>query len=136
MRSHYRFCKYCEELHQLGAWPHNCLEPAPQRSDFPSPYVVSDYLPGGVNGLFHHGVARKIDNKAGYRRATRESGCVEVGNEYVASKTRKFVGMTDTQIESAVNDAINEVAVDNGKGDDSISVTPDVNMGRGVFSHG
>ena len=81
------------------------------RSDFPSPYVVSDYLPGGVNGLFHHGVARKIDNKAGYRRATKESGCVEVGNEMAATKSRNVVELKEEVIQSGINDALHELGM-------------------------
>lgn len=102
----YRLCKYCGDLHEMGAWPHNCLEPAAARSDYPSPFVISDYLPGGINGLYHHGVAKKIDNKAGFRRATKESGCIEVGNEMAATKRRPDTPFKPNVIESAVNEAL------------------------------
>lgn len=107
----FRLCKYCGDLHQLDRWPHNCAYDAPQRSDFPSPYVVSDTLPGGVNGLYHHGVGRKIDNKAGYRRATKESGCIEVGNEFAATRSRPRTEMKTEVIEAAVNDALHRQGV-------------------------
>jgi len=106
--SRQRLCKYCGDLHEVGDWPHNCAEPAPNRSDFPSPMVISDYLPGGVNGLFHHGVARKIDNKAEYRRATKESGCIEVGNEHAPTTRRYDKPIKDDVIAEGVNRALHE----------------------------
>lgn len=98
-------------MHQLDRWPHNCMPEAPNRSDYPSPYVVSDYLPGGVNGLFHHGAAKKIDNKAGYRRATRESGCIEVGNEMSATRHRPKVELKEEVVQAAVNEALHAQGV-------------------------
>lgn len=104
-------CKHCGDLHQLGRWPDNCKDDPWPRSDHPSPYVVSDYLPGGINGLYHHGVARKIDNKSGYRRATKESGCIEVGNEHAATTKRTHTDLDDRTIQSAVNDALHSQGV-------------------------
>jgi hypothetical protein len=110
LRRSYRLCKYCGDLHQLGAWPHNCLPDKPARSDFPSPYVISDYLPGGINGLYHHAACEKIDSKSAYRRATREHGCIEVGNEKAAldrldyeSRNRE---LSSDVAEGAVNEAL------------------------------
>ena len=112
MRRSYRLCKYCGDLHQLGAWPHNCLPDKPARSDFPSPYVVSDSLPGGVNGLFHHGAAKRTDSKSGFRKMTKDSGCIEVGNEYVATSKREYRDNVSTEkLESAVNDALHRQGV-------------------------
>jgi len=102
----FRWCKYCEDLHQTNKWPHNCMPASFPRSDFPSPAVISDYLPGGINGLYHHGVGKKIDNKSGFRRATRESGCIEVGNEMAATKQRPQAELKTETIEAAVNDAL------------------------------
>ena len=87
------------------------MPPAPNRSDFPSPHVISDNLPGGVNGLYHHGVARKIDSKSGYRKATKECGCVEVGNEYSATRMREVKEIKAEVIEAAVNDALHRQGV-------------------------
>lgn len=83
----------------------------PARSEFPSPFVVRDSLPGGINGLYHHGVGKKIDNKAGYRRATKESGCVEVGNEFAATRQRPAQELKAEIIESAVNEALHRQGV-------------------------
>lgn len=105
----FRLCKYCGELHQVNRWPHNCLPPAPARSDHPAPYVQTDTLPGGVNGLFHHAALRKFDSKKAYRDATRAFGCIEMGNEYeAATRPRAAIETNDNVIESAVNDALHQ----------------------------
>lgn len=108
----FRLCRSCGDLHQLGRWPHNCLPDAPNRSDLPAPYIISDTLPGGVNGLMHHGIGKRIDSKSGYRRATKDSGCIEVGNEYVATAKRDYRDNLKTEvIESAVNEALHRQGV-------------------------
>lgn len=106
------WCKTCEDTHQRVSYARNCDPEPPLRSDFPSPYVVSDSLPGGVNGLFHHGAAKRSDSKSEFRRLTKDSGCIEVGNEYQATRKREFVDrITPHQIESAVNDALHAQGV-------------------------
>lgn len=107
----FRLCKFCGDLHQLGRWPHNCLPDPPNRSDYPSPYVQSDYLPGGVNGLYHHGVAKRTDSKSHFRAMTRDSGCIEVGNEKAATKHREYKPVSDKVIESGVNEALHRLGV-------------------------
>lgn len=108
--SRQRVCRHCGDLHEVGRWPDNCKDNGWQRSDHPSPYVVTDYLPGGINGLFHHAACKKIDSKSAYRRATREHGCLEVGNERDAFE--KFAAETrnrplpDDVIASGVNEAL------------------------------
>ena len=107
-----RICRYCGDLHNMAAWPHNCLPDKPARSDFPSPYVISDSLPGGVNGLFHHGVGHRHDSKSHFRKLTKESGCIEVGNEKAATTKREFVDKLKPEaIEAAVNDALHRQGV-------------------------
>lgn len=108
----FALCRHCGDLHQYGRWPDNCKDDAPKRSDYPSPYVVSDSLPGGVNGLFHHGVARRTDSKSHFRRLTKESGCIEVGNEMAATKRREFKdNIKPAAIEAAVNEALAQQGV-------------------------
>lgn len=109
----YYWCKVCEDTHQRVAYARNCDPEPPQRSDFPSPYVISDTLPGGINGLMHHGVGRPIDSKSGFRRATKDSGCIEVGNEFVATTKREYraSAIKDHVIESAVNEALHRQGV-------------------------
>lgn len=108
----FRLCRFCGDLHQVGRWPDNCRDTGWHRSDYPSPYVISDTLPGGVNGLYHHGVAKKIDSKSAFRRATKESGCVEVGNEFAATTKREYRDNLSTHaVESAVNEALHRQGV-------------------------
>lgn len=103
----YALCRHCGDLHQYGRWPDNCKDDPPARSDLPAPYVVRDSLPGGVNGLYHHGVAKRTDSKRDFRRLTKECGCIEVGNEMAATKRREFKDNIKTEsIEAAVNDAL------------------------------
>jgi hypothetical protein len=100
------WCKTCETTHERVLHVRNCdPEPWP-RGDYPTPAVISDYLPGGVNGLYHHGVAKKIDSKSGFRRATRESGCIEVGNEYAATTRREDKPLGKDVIASGLNEAL------------------------------
>ena len=106
------WCKVCETTHQRVSYQRNCDPEPPQRSDFPAPFVISDNLPGGINGLAHHGVGRMIDSKSAYRRATKDSGCIEVGNEYVATTKREYRdGLSTHKIESAVNEALHQQGV-------------------------
>lgn len=106
------WCKVCEDTHQRVNYVRNCDPEPPQRSDYPSPYVVSDSLPGGVNGLFHHGAAKRTDSKSGFRKMTKDSGCIEVGNEYVATSKREYRDNLSTEkLESAVNEALHRQGV-------------------------
>lgn len=132
----YRLCKYCGAMHRLGRWPDNCKDDPWPRSDHPAPYVISDYLPGGINGLYHHAACTKIDSKSAYRRATRDHGCIEVGNELVAATTPRSHESNDHEIESAINDALNECGMDDGKGDDAITITSEQNIGKGIWQNG
>ena len=106
------WCKVCETTHQRVSYARNCDPELPQRSDFPAPFIQSDALPGGVNGLFHHGVAKRTDSKSQFRRMTKESGCVEVGNEYAATSKRSYCDNLNTHaVESAVNEALHRQGV-------------------------
>ena len=106
----FRVCRSCGDLHQTNRWPHNCMPPAPQRSDYPSPYVQSDYL-GGINGLYHHAALKRFDSKAAFRQATKETGCVEMGNELSASMKGRDYELKSDVIESGINDALHEMGI-------------------------
>lgn len=110
--SRQRVCRYCGDLHEVGRWPDNCKEPAAARSDHPAPAIISDTLPGGVNGLYHHAAERKIDSKSAYRAATKRWGCEELGNEYdAASAAMPDRPWKQNDVESAVNDALHQHGV-------------------------
>lgn len=104
--SRQRICRHCGDLHETSRWPDNCKENAWPRSDHPAPHIISDSLPGGINGLYHHGVARKVDSKSAYRRATKDSGCIEVGNEFDATASRRHVEVNETKIQDGINEAL------------------------------
>ena len=83
MRTFHRLCRYCGELHQLDAWPHNCLPPAPNRSELAAPSVINGALAdvrNPINGQIY-------TCKRTYERDVRAAGCVIMGNES-AGKTR------------------------------------------------
>ena len=111
LKSRVRVCRFCGDLHETGAWPHDCLEPAPARSDFPSPYIITDSMPGGVNGLFHHAACKKTDSKSEFRKGTKQMGCTELGSEYEASTKRPNVDIKPAVIESAVNETLHEMGI-------------------------
>lgn len=111
------WCNICETTHQRVSYARNCdPEPWP-RSDLPAPAIISDSLPGGVNGLLHHGVGKRTDSKSRFRRMTKDSGCIEVGNEFAATRKREyrdtaaFGARGNDVIESAVNDALHAQGV-------------------------
>lgn len=59
----------------------NYFEERPQ-----GPSIISDDLGAGVNGLRNHADGRMYDGKSAFRQATRDAGCVEVGNEVQRQK--------------------------------------------------
>jgi hypothetical protein len=102
----YRWCRQCEEWHEPVRYRRNCDPEPPQRGDYPTPYIISDTLPGGVNGIMHHAVGRQMDSKSAFRRATKDAGCIEVGNEYVATTKRPDVQIRENVIAAGVNEAL------------------------------
>lgn len=82
MRTTYRLCKYCGDLHQLDRWPHNCRdEEFDLRSDLPAPYVVTDNLPGGIHGMRSMSDGKMYDSKSAYYASLKRSGHEIVGND-------------------------------------------------------
>lgn len=100
----FRLCRHCGELHQLGRWPDNCRDNGWPRSDLAAPFVIRDDL-GGINGLYHHAALKRFDSKRAYSQATRDHGCIEVGNERL-KQTHPDVAIPDKAIGAAINDAL------------------------------
>lgn len=75
MRS--RKCKICDGWHDLEQpWPAECAAHYTPRGN-PAPMTIADSMPWTqhpVTGRYH-------DSKSALRRDTRESGCVELGND-------------------------------------------------------
>lgn len=79
-----RQCRTCGGWHALDRYPGNCMpEPNWNRSDHPSPMIISDNLAGGVNGTQSMGDGRFYDSKSALRKHYKERDLVEVGNEFV-----------------------------------------------------
>lgn len=91
MRRRFGLCKFCEEIHEYGRWPHNCVEPALDlRSDFPSPMIMSSTLDDGRG----HGVVNPVDGKRYANRRQFEAevqahGCTVMGNDPLSYKRQK-----------------------------------------------
>jgi len=107
----YRLCKYCGDLHQIGAWPHNCRDDPPPRGAYPAPYVQSDAMPGGINGVFSHADCKRYDSKSRYREALRDAGCVELGTEKYHTA---FSDKPMKKIEESVNEALQQYEAETG----------------------
>src|SRR6185369_2832748 len=69
-----RKCKVCDGWHNLDEpWPEKCGRAVKTSAV----YVISDTM----SPLKHMGTGEIMESKANFRRATRASGCVEIGNE-------------------------------------------------------
>ena len=97
MRAVYRKCGACGDKHWTNAWPANHVEPLPQRSSLPSPFVVRD----GLDDLFHPMTNQRIDSKREFSRITKERGGIEVGTEE-QKDTRKLDHITQDEVAEAV----------------------------------
>lgn len=54
------------------------------------PMIISDDLKAGVNGLWHPATGQRTDSKSHFRKMTRDSGCVEVGDENNTANRREI----------------------------------------------
>lgn len=75
MRTRYRYDADLDAVVEIRP-NSNYFEEKPQ-----GPAVISDNLNAGINGLRNHADGRMYDGKAAFREATRQAGCLEVGNE-------------------------------------------------------
>lgn len=77
IRDRLRRCKACNELHWESEWPHNHVEPRPERSALPAPYFISDTMDALVNPVD----SQMYDSKHQFRAATSAGGGIEVGTD-------------------------------------------------------
>lgn len=84
-RATYRLCKYCGSFHDLSAWPDNHLDEPPKRSDLAMPSVIGDTMPAGE----HPYDGRTYESKSGWRKANRQGGYIEVGNDPARLRPKK-----------------------------------------------
>lgn len=75
-----RKCKVCDDWHDLDEpWPEKCAPPAKAWAVG----VISDTM----SPLKHMGTGEILDSKSKFRATTRASGCVEIGNEAIQSRS-------------------------------------------------
>lgn len=84
-RRTFRYDAAAEMVYEVGA---NYFEERKESG----PAVISDKLPGGINGLRNHADGRIYDSKSKYTRAVRRAGCEIVGNETPAVKPPELIG--------------------------------------------
>ena len=78
----YRICPDCGDMHDLADWPDNHRRPDEVLA---APLVVSDDMPPGQ----HPWDMRTYDSKSGWRKANRQGGYIEVGNDPQRLKPKK-----------------------------------------------
>lgn len=74
-----RLCRMCRQWHDLEQWPLECTQAPPQArsTTIPVPMFISDTM----DAVEHPCNGQHYSSKSQFRRVTRESGCVEVGND-------------------------------------------------------
>jgi hypothetical protein len=101
MRRTYRYDAEADMVYEVGG---NYFE---ERTES-GPSIISDYLPGGINGIRNHADGRMHDSKSAYTKAVRRAGCEIVGNESPSVKPRELIGKRE--IGETVKRAIEEHA--------------------------
>ena len=96
MHSRYRICRLCGDMHDVAAWPDNHRELPPRRSALSAPYFISDTM----DGTFHPVNNGVYDSKSEFRKVTRRSGNIEIGND--SNPDKRYV---DTVTAEEVNTA-------------------------------
>jgi hypothetical protein len=78
MRTTYRQCKVCGDLHDVAKWPDNHREwIIDNRSDLAAPMLIRDSM-DPVKSMLD---GKMYDSKRGLRRTYREAGVIEVGDD-------------------------------------------------------
>jgi hypothetical protein len=76
-----RMCRACGNWHDLDEpWPAACSRHFVSRGT--APYVISD----NMDPLKHHGTGEILTSKRAFSKATRASGCIEIGNEVMPAR--------------------------------------------------
>ncbi len=108
-------CASCGGLHEISAWPHNCLPPDYDlRSDLAAPMVVSDSLEamaGSLNGMKSMADGKFYTSKAKYRADLRARGYVEVGNDPARLRPSKKVRADEKKIRAAAERAVSKIGL-------------------------
>ncbi len=82
-RNTYRKCQACGDIHEVSAWPRECLEQFKRkRSELPAPFIRSD----GMDAIMNHANGLMYDSRSAYERGVRDAGCEIVGSEKLTAK--------------------------------------------------
>lgn len=111
-----RKCTTCGGWHALDRWAHNCLpEPNWNRSDHPSPGIISDTLPDIMNPL----TGLPISSKSELRKQYKAAGVEEVGNDHIRTHPSERVCVPETpdrvlerQVAETVKQSLEQLTTD------------------------
>lgn len=95
-----RLCKSCRKWHDLDkSWPVKCQRATKSNA----PYVISD----AMEPTKHMASGRMIDSKANFRRETKVTGCVEIGNEPI--KPRRPIVLDRRERREAIQRTVHQL---------------------------
>jgi hypothetical protein len=103
-RATYRICRSCGDMHEVSAWPRECLEQFRKaRSDLPMPAIRAD----GMDPIMNHANGLVYDSRSAYERGVRDAGCEIVGTEKIQPKPRAV--LSDRELKQDIKTAIDQV---------------------------
>ncbi len=103
-RNTYRKCQACGDIHEVSAWPRECLEQFKRkRSELPAPFIRSD----GMDAIMNHANGLMYDSRSAYERGVRDAGCEIVGSEKLTAKPRPT--LSDRELKQDIKTAMDQV---------------------------
>jgi hypothetical protein len=103
-RNTYRKCQACGDIHEVSAWPRECLEQFKRkRSELPAPFIRSDVM----DALMNHANGLMYDSRSAYERGVRDAGCEIVGSEKIEPKARPV--LSDRELKQDIKTAMDQV---------------------------
>ena len=103
-RATYRKCQACADIHEVSAWPRECLEQFKRkRSELPAPFIRSD----GMDPIMNHANGQMYDSRSAYERGVRDAGCEIVGGEKIKPNARPV--LSDRELKQDIKTAMDQV---------------------------
>ena len=103
-RATYRICRSCGDMHEVSAWPSDCLEQFRRaRSDLPMPAIRAD----GMSPIMNHANGLMYDSRSAYERGVKDAGCEIIGNEKIEPKPRAV--LSDRELKQDIKTAMDQV---------------------------
>jgi hypothetical protein len=103
-RATFRKCQACGDIHELSAWPRECLEQFKRkRSELAAPFIRAD----GMDPIMNHANGLMYDSRSAYERGVKDAGCEIVGNEKLTAKPRPT--LSDRELKQDIKTAIDQV---------------------------